>query len=83
MQQQNAFDLLKWEKCFLTGGGSGSILLININYLKENNVAFAVTASTGIAATHLPWHDGSLAVWYWRRDYLTNKDLEKLAIRSD
>ena len=57
MQQDEAFNLLKMGKnIFLTGAaGSGKTYLLNkyINYLKENNVEVAVTASTGIAATHL------------------------------
>ena len=57
MKQSDAFDLLKMGKnIFLTGAaGSGKTYLLNqyIQYLKENNVGVAVTASTGIAATHL------------------------------
>lgn len=44
------------ENVFLTGpAGSGKTFLLTeyIEYLRKNNVAVAVTASTGIAATHL------------------------------
>ena len=57
MKQQQALDLLKMGKnIFLTGAaGAGKTYLLNqyIRYLKEHHVAIAITASTGIAATHL------------------------------
>ncbi len=57
MTQQEAFEILKMGyNIFLTGApGSGKTFLLNqyVNYLKENNRAVAVTASTGIAATHM------------------------------
>jgi ATP-dependent DNA helicase PIF1 len=82
MQQDEAFDLLKMGKnIFLTGAaGSGKTYLLNkyINYLKDNNVKVAVTASTGIAATHLQ----GTTIHSWSgigvRDTITKKDLEKL-----
>lgn len=82
MQQDEAFDLLKMGKnIFLTGAaGSGKTYLLNkyINYLKDSNVRVAVTASTGIAATHLQ----GTTIHSWSgigvRENLTNKDLEKL-----
>lgn len=82
MQQDEALDLLKMGKnIFLTGAaGSGKTYLLNkyIRYLKENNVRVAVTASTGIAATHLQ----GTTIHSWSgmgvRDNLTQKDLEKL-----
>lgn len=82
MLQEEALQLLKMGKnIFLTGAaGSGKTYLLNqyINYLKENNVAVAVTASTGIAATHL--QGTTLHSWsgIGVRDNLTQKDLEKL-----
>jgi len=82
MQQDEAFNLLKMGKnIFLTGAaGSGKTYLLNkyIDYLKENNVWVAVTASTGIAATHLQGR--TLHSWsgIGVRDNLTKKDLEKL-----
>ena len=83
MKQHEAFDLLKLGKnIFLTGAaGAGKTYLLNqyLQYLKENNVDVAMTASTGIAATHLQ----GMTVHAWSgigiKDQLTKKDLEKLA----
>lgn len=84
MQQKEAFHLLKMGKnIFLTGAaGSGKTYLLNkyIHYLKENNVTVAVTASTGIAATHLQ----GTTIHSWSgigvKDNLTQQDLEKLLV---
>ncbi len=83
MQQNQAFELLKLGKnIFLTGAaGSGKTHLLNqyIQYLKENNVKLAITASTGIAATHLQ----GVTIHSWSgigvKNFITGKDLEKLA----
>lgn len=86
MQQDEALDLLKMGKnIFLTGAaGSGKTYLLNkyINYLKENDVVVAVTASTGIAATHL--QGATLHSWsgIGVKDNLTQKDLENLLTTS-
>lgn len=57
MDQIDALNLLKsGQNVFLTGSaGSGKTYTLNqyIQYLKERGVAVAVTASTGIAATHI------------------------------
>lgn len=57
MTQKQALDILKLGKnVFLTGAaGSGKTYVLNkyISYLKKNHVPVAVTASTGIAATHM------------------------------
>ena len=82
MLQKEAFDLLKMGKnVFLTGAaGSGKTYLLNkyIKYLKDNNVKVAVTASTGLAATHLY----GMTIHSWSgigiRDTLNDKDLEKI-----
>lgn len=82
MKQDEALNLLKMGKnIFLTGAaGAGKTYLLNkyINYLKDNEVRVAVTASTGIAATHLY----GTTVHSWTgigvRDTITQKDLEKL-----
>ncbi len=86
MKQQEALNLLKMGKnIFLTGAaGSGKTYLLNqyIRHLKDNNVNVAVTASTGIAATHL---QGS-TIHSWSgigvRNGLTDEDLEKI-LKSD
>ena len=57
MTQQQALDILKTgASVFLTGEpGSGKTHMINayIRYLKAAKIQVAVTASTGIAATHI------------------------------
>ncbi len=57
MKQSTALDILKSGKnVFLTGqAGSGKTYLINqyIQHLWNSEVVVAVTASTGIAATHI------------------------------
>ncbi len=57
MKQKSALEILKLgHSVFLTGpAGSGKTFLLKqyIKYLKENNIGVAVTASTGIAATHM------------------------------
>lgn len=57
MKQSTALDILKTGKnVFLTGqAGAGKTYTINqyLHYLRARDVAVAVTASTGIAATHM------------------------------
>jgi len=57
MTQEDAFDILKMgHNVFLTGAaGSGKTHLLNqyISYLKERKIGVGITASTGIAATHM------------------------------
>ena len=57
MTQQEALDILKMgHHVFLTGeAGTGKTHVLNqyIAWLREHAIASAVTASTGIAATHL------------------------------
>ena len=82
MTQDETLDLLKLgENVFLTGAaGSGKTWLLNtyINHLRRHGVDVAVTASTGIAATHL----SGRTIHSWSgigvRDALTDGDLEKL-----
>ncbi len=82
MQQNEAFNLMKMGKnIFLTGApGSGKTYLLNkyIRYLKDYQVKIAVTASTGIAATHL----NGVTIHSWSgigvRNSLNESDLEKI-----
>lgn len=57
MTQYDALEVLKMGRnIFLTGAaGSGKTFLLNqfIDYLTENSINIGVTASTGIASTHL------------------------------
>jgi hypothetical protein len=65
MTQQEALDILKTgESVFLTGAaGSGKthVLRQYIDYLKENRIPAGITASTGIAATHI----GGITIHSW------------------
>ncbi|HVE44604.1 MAG TPA: AAA family ATPase [Gammaproteobacteria bacterium] len=82
MRQDDAFALLKMGKnVFLTGAaGSGKTFILNkyIRYLKDNQVSVAITASTGIAATHLQ----GCTIHSWSgigvRHSLQPEDIEKL-----
>jgi len=57
MTQEQALDILKTGRnVFLTGAaGSGKTYLLNqyITYLRSRKIGVAITASTGIAATHI------------------------------
>lgn len=57
MTQKTALEILKMgQNVFLTGpAGSGKTFILNqyIEYLKQQGIEVAVTASTGIAATHM------------------------------
>lgn len=82
MDQSHALAILKSGKnVFLTGSaGTGKTYVLNqyIDYLKERKVPVAVTASTGIAATHL----NGMTIHAWSgmgvKDSLTTKDLQNL-----
>lgn len=82
MRQQTALDILKLgHNVFLTGpAGSGKTFLLNqyIQYLKSKNIGVAVTASTGIAATHM--NGQTIHSWSGMgiKDDLTESDLHKL-----
>ena len=82
MKQSEALSLLKMgENVFLTGAaGTGKTYLLNqyIHYLKQHQVKHAITASTGIAATHL--HGTTLHAWsgIGTLDSLTPSTLEKI-----
>jgi len=82
MTQKQALDILLLGKnVFLTGqAGSGKTFLLNkyIAALRKNKIGVAVTASTGIAATHL----GGMTIHSWSgigiKDTLTEPDLKKV-----
>ena len=82
MTQSQALDILKTgANVFLTGSaGSGKTFVLNqyISYLKERDVCVAVTASTGIAATHM----SGMTIHSWSglgiRDQLTERDIDDL-----
>ncbi|MFH1462433.1 MAG: PIF1 family DEAD/DEAH box helicase [bacterium] len=86
MTQEEALNLIKMGyNVFLTGPpGSGKTFLLNkyIDYLKENNETVAVTASTGIAATHM--NGTTLHSWSGLgiKETLTQKDIKKLMKKS-
>jgi len=65
MTQKEALNLLMMGKnAYLTGqAGSGKTYILNlyIQYLKKHKIPVAITASTGIAATHL--NGGTIHSW--------------------
>ena len=83
MTQKEALDILKTgANVFLTGEpGSGKTHTINeyVNYLKACDVEVAITASTGIAATHI----GGMTIHSWSGIGIKRKfdkyDLDKIA----
>ena len=83
MRQSSALDILKTgQNVFLTGSaGSGKTYTLNqyIHYLRARRVPVAVTASTGIAATHM----NGTTIHSWSgigiKDTLSEKDLGILA----
>ena len=83
MRQSSALDILKTgQNVFLTGSaGSGKTYTLNqyIDYLRARRVPVAVTASTGIAATHM----NGTTIHSWSgigiKDELTDRDLSNLS----
>lgn len=83
MTQEEALTILKTgANVFLTGEpGAGKTHTINeyINYLRAHEVEPAITASTGIAATHI----GGLTIHSWSgigiKSKLTRYDIDKIA----
>ncbi|ANF82006.1 helicase [Acinetobacter sp. NCu2D-2] len=86
MKQETALKLLKaGENVFLTGSaGAGKTYTLNqyINYLKARKVAVAITASTGIAATHM----NGMTIHTWAgigiKDALSEDDLKRMKERK-
>lgn len=86
MKQSQALDILKsGENVFLTGSaGAGKTYVLNqyIEYLKARKMRVAVTASTGIAATHM----GGSTIHSWAgigiKDRLTSSDLRSMGTKQ-
>lgn len=86
MKQSTALDILKTGRnVFLTGSaGAGKTYTINqyLRYLRARDVAVAVTASTGIAATHM----NGMTIHSWAgigiADELTSKDIARIKKRQ-
>jgi ATP-dependent exoDNAse (exonuclease V) alpha subunit len=82
MTQEEALRIMKTGvNVYLTGSaGSGKTFLLNqyINYLNEHDIPVAVTASTGIAATHM----NGMTIHGWSgigiRETLGERDLDEL-----
>lgn len=82
MTQEEALRIMKTGvNVYLTGSaGSGKTFLLNqyINYLNEHDIPVAITASTGIAATHM----NGMTIHGWSgigiREALTERDLDDL-----
>ena len=82
MTQAEALAIMKMGKnIFLTGGaGAGKTYVLNqcIRYFQEHDVSIAVTASTGIAATHI----GGMTIHAWSgmgiKEKLSDWDIDQL-----
>jgi ATP-dependent exoDNAse (exonuclease V) alpha subunit len=82
MTQEQAFLIMKTGvNIYLTGSaGSGKTYLLNkyISYLEEHDIPVAVTASTGIAATHM----NGMTIHSWSgigiRNHLDEREFEQL-----
>ncbi len=82
MTQDEALEILQTgANVFLTGEpGSGKSYTINqyVKYLRDHDIEPAITASTGIAATHI----GGMTIHSWSgigiKNRLTNYDLDKI-----
>src|SRR3989344_209451 len=86
MTQKEALDILKTGRnVFLTGAaGSGKTFVLReyIKYLQDLNANLGITASTGIAATHM----GGITIHSWSglgvRDSLDKSELAIIAAKS-
>lgn len=86
MTQAQALSIMKTGvNVYLTGSaGSGKTYLLNqyINYLREHSIPVAITASTGIAATHM----NGMTIHGWAgigiKEFLSPYDLEMLEEKS-
>lgn len=83
MKQKEALDILKMgANVFLTGpAGSGKTYVLNdyVNFLKQKGVEVGITASTGIAATHI----GGMTIHSWAgigiNDDMSESDIRELS----
>ena len=83
MNQDEALEILKMgHNVFLTGqAGAGKTYVINsyIKYLRKHKIKVAVTASTGIAATHI----SGTTIHSWSglgiKDFLDDYDIDNLS----
>ncbi len=83
MTQKEALDILKTgASVFLTGEpGAGKTFVTNkyVDHLRDHKVPVAITASTGIAATHI----GGMTIHSWSglgiKKFLSSADLDKIA----
>ncbi len=86
MNQSTALAILKsGHNVFLTGSaGAGKTYVLNqyIKYLKDRKVPVAITASTGIAATHM----NGMTIHSWSgigvRDTLSSSDLKNMKTKK-
>ena len=86
MKQTQALDILKsGYNTFLTGPpGSGKTFLLNkyIEYLRKHGASVSITASTGIAATHM----GGTTLHSWSglgiRDSVDDQEIKKICEKS-
>lgn len=86
MTQDTALEILKTgANVFLTGEpGSGKTHTVNayVHYLREHGIEPSITASTGIAATHV----GGMTIHAWSgigiKRFLTDYDLDALSSRE-
>ena len=80
MNQSLALSILKsWRNVFLTGqAGAGKTYVINqyIKRLRSCDVAVAITASTGIAATHIGGVTIHSRAGIGIKEHLTDRDME-------
>ncbi len=87
MLQSQALPIMQMGyNIFLTGqAGSGKTYTLNkfITWAKEHRIGIAITASTGIAATHI----GGTTIHSWSgigiKDQITKADLEKLSKKKE
>ncbi len=86
MKQSKALSILKsGRNVFLTGSaGAGKTYVLNqyIQYLRDRKVPIAVTASTGIASTHM----NGMTIHAWSgigvKDVITEKDLANMKTKK-